>query len=361
MSVVVTSKSDIKLNAVRDFFSENRLITSPSDVVGVNCDGANLPPQPIINTSSEFPNGYTFAKERINYLKRHNNTAPTQTIVSIENCIDESRLCDVCYVVVVFNGMLLTGNYSIKLPQLHDYVDYERSQRLIVKSKRIKGYNVTYGEHLHTIDYSIDPKNWMEKLTDVSRHTQIIKALQSAFSTLEYQRSLKDKISSEMKTYSNFPKEGVMFVDMFPIFADFIIFEDLVRYLKNHYALDEFDYIVGLEARGFVIGSALASYMRKGFIPIRKSGKLPGPVFTVSYGKEYGTDVCEIQKDAIPQGSRVLIVDDIIATGGSMQAAVQLVEMCGGTVVDCCVLKDVPELRVKCLETLKAPYSVHLL
>lgn len=143
-------------------------------------------------------------------------------------------------------------------------------------------------------------------------------------------------IASELKLslrkFPDFPSKGVLFEDFLPIFAKPELFAKLLEALKLHLKDVEVDYVVGLESRGFLFGPALALELSAGFIPVRKPGKLPGPTISASFQKEYGSDIFEIQEDIIPEGAKVIIVDDILATGGSASAAGELVGKAKGVV-----------------------------
>lgn len=143
-----------------------------------------------------------------------------------------------------------------------------------------------------------------------------------------------DYLISLVRAIPGFPKEGILFRDIMPVLADArglsILMDALVSNLPI--ANDEFDAIAGLEARGFLFGPALAERLGKGFIAVRKAGKLPPPTVSESYALEYGEATVEVERDAIREGERVLIVDDLIATGGSASAARDLVISCGGVV-----------------------------
>ncbi len=143
-----------------------------------------------------------------------------------------------------------------------------------------------------------------------------------------------DYLIALMRMIPGFPKEGILFRDILPVFADArgrsILMDALVSNLSI--ANDEFDAIAGLEARGFLFGPPLAERLGKGFIAVRKAGKLPPPTVRESYALEYGEASIEIERDAIREGERILIVDDLIATGGSASAARDLVISCGGVV-----------------------------
>ena len=143
-----------------------------------------------------------------------------------------------------------------------------------------------------------------------------------------------DYLCSLIRTIPDFPSEGILFRDFMPVFAQAKSMNLLIQGLVNALPVmpSEFDYIAGLEARGFLIGTALAQKLDKGFIAVRKAGKLPPPVLSQSYDLESGTATMEIEKDLVKPGSRILIVDDLIATGGTAWAAMKLFES-----IDCSV------------------------
>lgn len=130
----------------------------------------------------------------------------------------------------------------------------------------------------------------------------------------------------------DFPKEGILFKDITPIFKNPEAFQNLIDEFYLQIKELEFDYIAGIEARGFLVGAPLALKMQKGFIPIRKKGKLPGLVIRAEYDLEYGSNVLEMHQDAFDPGSRVLVIDDLLATGGTAGASIEMIERLGGTV-----------------------------
>lgn len=147
-------------------------------------------------------------------------------------------------------------------------------------------------------------------------------------------QELATELKANLKQYPNFPSEGILFEDFLPIFTKPDLFNKLVEAFKLHVGDQKVDYVVGLESRGFLFGPTLALALNAGFVPIRKPGKLPGATFQAEFQKEYGSDKFEMQQDAIPKGSKVLIVDDILATGGSASAAGQLVEKAQADIVE---------------------------
>lgn len=136
-----------------------------------------------------------------------------------------------------------------------------------------------------------------------------------------------------VRTVPDFPKPGILFYDITTLLKDKTGFAQLIDAFAAYYIGKEIDLVLGIEARGFIFGPALAYRLNAGFVPVRKPKKLPAPTAKVSYDLEYGTDSLEIHLDAIEPGQRVIIVDDLLATGGTMQATVQLVRQMGGEIV----------------------------
>lgn len=152
-------------------------------------------------------------------------------------------------------------------------------------------------------------------------------------------------IKSKIRTIPHFPKQGIMFRDITTLLKDPVGFRYVIDHFVQHYANKGIDKIVGIESRGFIIGGALAHQLNVGFVPVRKPGKLPAEKDAVEYELEYGKDKLEIHTDAIKHGDVVLIVDDLIATGGTAKAAIELVEKQGGTILECAFVIALPELH----------------
>jgi adenine phosphoribosyltransferase len=134
------------------------------------------------------------------------------------------------------------------------------------------------------------------------------------------------QLKNYIRDIPDFPKPGILFRDITPLLADKQAFSNAVKALAEPFADSAIDYVAAVEARGFIFGSAVAEALSAGFIPIRKKGKLPHKTTSVTYGLEYGTDTLQVHTDAIADGGRVLMVDDLLATGGTMAAACGLIE-----------------------------------
>lgn len=151
-------------------------------------------------------------------------------------------------------------------------------------------------------------------------------------------------IDSLIRSIPNYPKPGIIFRDVTTLIKDSAGFNLAVKEICNQFSGLGIDKVAGIEARGFIFGAAIAYQLGLGFIPLRKQGKLPSDTIGCDYALEYGVDRIEIHVDAISHGENILLVDDLIATGGTANAAVQLIEKCGGLVAGCAFVVDLPEL-----------------
>jgi len=151
-------------------------------------------------------------------------------------------------------------------------------------------------------------------------------------------------IKSRIRTIPHYPHKGIMFRDITSLLKDPVGYRVMINELVNRYTGKRIDKVVGIEARGFIIGSALAYLLGVGFIPIRKKGKLPAETIGHDYDLEYGSDRIEIHADAFDKGERILLVDDLIATGGTAEAAASLIEKIGGKLIECCFVIDLPDI-----------------
>ena len=152
-------------------------------------------------------------------------------------------------------------------------------------------------------------------------------------------------LKSKIRVIEGFPKEGISFKDITTLISDGKAFKEAVNIMRKNLEDRNIDYIVGPEARGFVFGSAVAYALNVGFIPVRKPGKLPGETVSYEYALEYGTDVLEICEDVLKPGDKVAIVDDFLATGGTINACAKLIESQGAEVVSMQFLMELTDLK----------------
>jgi len=204
--------------------------------------------------------------------------------------------------------------------------------------------------------YDEEPVSWEEILKVFNKNADKVKRL--LVRVIEkIARNDEEFIKSKIRTVLNWPKPGVMFRDITTLLSDAEGFERTLKVLENRYKNKEIDLIAGIESRGFILASALASRLGKGIVLIRKPGKLPFETIREEYELEYGKDAVEIHKDAIKPGQNILLVDDLIATGGTAVASGNLIEKLGGKIVECSFVVDLPDLKGK--EKLKWPvYSI---
>lgn len=155
---------------------------------------------------------------------------------------------------------------------------------------------------------------------------------------------MKKDVKSYIRTVPDFPKSGIMFRDVTTLFGDAVGFKLMLDQMQEAVSGLQIDAIAGIDARGFIIGGALADRLDVGFAPIRKKGKLPADTVSEDYELEYGTASLELHKDAVSSGAQVLLVDDLIATGGTAQAATSLLGKIGANVSACAFIVDLPDL-----------------
>jgi adenine phosphoribosyltransferase len=171
---------------------------------------------------------------------------------------------------------------------------------------------------------------------------------------------LTSLITERIRDVADYPKPGIVFKDITPLLADHTAFAAVVDAVVAHHGRGTIDKVVGIEARGFILAAPIAYHFGAGFVPVRKKGKLPAATFEESYDLEYGTETIQVHQDAFAPGERVLIVDDVLATGGTARAAAELVRRAGGEIVGLSVLMElaflkgrekIPELEVHALIT----------
>ncbi len=168
--------------------------------------------------------------------------------------------------------------------------------------------------------------------------------------------SLIDELEASIRAIPDYPKPGIVFRDITTLLQQPRAFRRSVDALVHPYIGIGLDQIVGIEARGFILGGAIAHQLTAGFVPIRKKGKLPGEKINIAYSLEYGIDEMEMHRDSIKPGEKVLLVDDLIATGGTAEAGVKLLQELGADVVAACFVIDLPDLGgSKRIEALGVP------
>jgi adenine phosphoribosyltransferase len=155
------------------------------------------------------------------------------------------------------------------------------------------------------------------------------------------------KLEEYIRSIPNFPKEGIIFRDVTTVLQDKDGFKLAIDSMQKEIEDADFDIVIGAESRGFIFGAPIAYNLNKAFVPVRKKGKLPYKTIEQTYDLEYGQATVEIHEDAIKPGQKVVIVDDLIATGGTIEAMIKLVERLGGEVVRICCLVDLPDLKGK--------------
>lgn len=152
-------------------------------------------------------------------------------------------------------------------------------------------------------------------------------------------------LKSKIRSIPNWPIEGVIFRDLTTLMQDPEAYKEACDIFFDRYKNMNIDKIVGIDARGFVFGAVLAYHLNIGFVPVRKKGKLPYNTISATYTLEYGEDIVEMHEDAISKGEKVVIIDDLIATGGTIEAAVKLVKNLGGDIVECAFVVELPDLK----------------
>ncbi len=152
-------------------------------------------------------------------------------------------------------------------------------------------------------------------------------------------------LKSKIREIPNFPKEGILFYDITTLLKDAEAYQKVIAKLADFYRDEGIQKVIAIESRGFILGGPLAYLLKAGFVPVRKPGKLPSEVYEVKYSLEYGSNTLAIHKDAITLGERVLVVDDLLATGGTICATVDLVQKLGGAIVGIAFLIELLELR----------------
>jgi adenine phosphoribosyltransferase len=153
-------------------------------------------------------------------------------------------------------------------------------------------------------------------------------------------RSLAERVTAGLRDVPDFPRPGILFKDITPVLADPPLFQEIIAHFAAQFRDERIDVVAGIESRGFILGGALAAALGAGFAPIRKPGKLPHQRLRIEYELEYGTDALEAHIDAVASGARVLVIDDVLATGGTARAAIELMHQLGADVAGAAFLLE---------------------
>lgn len=337
ITVVIASQSPQKISAVKESFNER----FPNDTI-------LYIPHKTCSLIPEQPVGIDCAMQgvhnRLNHLPEQ--LLEADYIVSIENYIEQSSATQRWY----DRGLVLLKEKSREtvLKTRPTFIPSNYVQLAQQMSSEISecGYTITIGTAIQQslLDHNkpIDPFNWHCEIEfgGISRQSLLKEAIDKALYADEL-----NFLKSLVVTYPDFPKPGITFSNFLPILNNAQAFQMTIDLLAQRYKTKNISAVVGLESRGFILGATLAYKLGVNFIPVRKPGKLPGPIYSVNYQKEYGFDTLVVSQDALQPGQRVIIIDDLIATGGSARAAIELVHLAGGQPIEFISL-----LKVEALE-----------
>jgi adenine phosphoribosyltransferase len=403
LRIALLSNSEIKFNALNNIFKtfKNYSIT--------RLEGKDKTDQ--IEQPISWNGGYGAARNRFMVLYKENPRFfyDYELIVIMENYMEFDGTD---HVAIIFFDVFYELEFCLNHPCAHikDSDKYFAlfMQEVYQNQTHKWGSPVTFGSLLHKQDNSIPANDWMSVIMGKPRQVALEEGLIKMMDIYIDSIRMKEELINEgFTSHNDFPKPGVVFKDWSNIFLNPDLLHNLInmttrifdhrnmfyktkdRFLSyqdydydDHILNDDhnendnddnddndddkkvkkfshqIDYVVGLDSRGLWLAPLLAMHLDCGMIPARKPGKIPGKILSETYQKEYGTDTIEIRND-VPPGN-VLIVDDILATGGSLMAAIRLVERAGHKVIGCAVVSDVPELREVAKETLGS-YPVHVL
>jgi len=221
-----------------------------------------------------------------------------------------------------------------------------------------EGESVTWEQVLKTFQQNAENvKKLILKTISSINHSEC--SCMSSHNTSLLGGTVIDSIKSKIRTIPNWPKQGIMFRDITTLMNDAQGLQDVIRLFVERYKDKDIDKIVGIESRGIIIGGALAHQLKVPFVPIRKKGKLPSKTIQQEYELEYGTDIMEIHNDALSSGEKVVVIDDLIATGGTSLAAVQLVRKLNAELIECAFIIDLPDIGgTKKLKEANIPFYV---
>ncbi|MBP6870290.1 adenine phosphoribosyltransferase [Candidatus Babeliales bacterium] len=335
ISVVIASRSPQKIAAIKESFCEK----FPEDVIVyvAYATRSGIPEQPI-----GFDIALQGVRNRIDSLPE--DIGSVDYIVAIESYIEQSAVTQCWY----DKGLVLvkTSSQETILTTIATYIPDEYVQLAQQLSCEVlkSGYSMTVGSAIQQsfVDKIINPLDWHREVEfgGVSRQ-QILK--DALFKVLHADEL--NFIKNLVVSYPDFPKPGIIFANFLPILNNPQAFAMTIDLLVQRYKALNLNAVIGLESRGFILGAALAYELGVSFVPFRKPGKLPGPIYSVNYQKEYGFDTLVVSQDSLQPGQRVIIIDDLIATGGSARAAIELVHLTGAQPIEFVSLLKVAALE----------------
>ena len=355
MSILVTSTSKIKLDAIKEVFD--------LDIIPLFQNVENNPSQPFGLDDTGCTAALVCAINRLKSVSsNHRDNPKVKYIVSIENGVIDlyknGILFDICDVALIdtttkelITTRYFTNHIKVSIPNPNVYLSTIKNNSTHSKL----GFSTTFGS-LIAKDFSTSSNNWMETF-GVRRTDQII-------ASLDYIKSLLpenlQKIKANIRTIKNYPQENVLFQDMFSLFESFETLDTIISKMADICSMLNITKVTGPELRGCMLGVLVAQKMKLSFVPIRKKGKLPPPTIEIKYIKEYGEDIFELNPELFSPTDTVLIIDDVLATGGSLKACIDLVSQCC-SVKKCILLTDVHELRKEAQTRMELiPYTVLL-
>lgn len=335
IKVLIASESNQKVNAVKRAFQEK----FPHEIIEyvIAKTSSGVPEQPV---------GRACATEGV---RNRLQSLPSALLVDADYAIAIENYIEQVPTVAGFawcdKGLIICKQKEQEIfittkPVFFDKKYVELAQKMSVTISE-KGYSTTVGKAIQASFAVgvIDAADWHRDplFGGVSRQQLLKDALDKAL----YNEELVF-VKSLIVQYPDFPKPGILFSDFLPIVQNPKGLQIIVDFFAQRYAHQNISAIVGLESRGFILAAALAYALGVSFVPVRKPGKLPGAIYSVTYQKEYGVDTLSIAQSALRAGERVIIIDDLIATGGSARAAIELVKKAGGEPVEFVSLLNIP-------------------
>ncbi len=322
--VAVASTQEQKVRAARAFAS--KVFGIQASVEGLSVE-SGVAKQPIGQEE-----GVLGAQNRLNALSGKSYAVK----LAVENFIDGEKESHYDQAAILVSG------------QKSQTASVAFSQKVRVPEQFVNNLSLdeTVGERISATyaakGIDLSPNNWHVDKDFAGRERAEL--IEEGIFHAYYASAIKE-VKDKIKYYPDFPMQGILFEDLTPVMADGKAFNAIIDMMVDRYRHQQIDVVVGLDARGFIWGAALARGLNVGFVPVRKKGKLPGDVDRVEYQKEYGADTLELTKGTVQPGKRVIVMDDLIATGGSARAAITLVENAGGIVVEFSSMLEIAPLE----------------